>query len=156
MGGLIWAVLLPCCAVAAGLLIRRRLRYCREVVGVERALREFHLRREWLEVRFLDAVGRIDPIERLRWDDAHWHDEVVWARDRRTGRLLALIAVHFDPDPLVELPDHPPRHATVLFEYWRGRWRADGRHLDEIRPQEAFLQYHQFEPVQGPRSAPEP
>lgn len=156
MGWLIWTVLLPCCLIIAGLVLRRWLRYLRDVVSVDRAQGEFRRRREWLEAGFLDTLGRTDPVDRLRWDDAHWHDEVVWARDRRTGRLLALIEVHFDNDPLDDLTGSPPRHATVLFEYWRGRWRVDGRHLDEIQPLEAFLQYGQFEPVPLPRAVPKP
>lgn len=156
MARLIWAVLLSGCLVAAGLLIHRWLRRLRDVVAMERAQQEFRLRREWLEARFLAVLARVDPIERLRWDGARWQDEVVWARDRRTGRLLALVAVLFEPDPFLDSPEHPPRHATVLFEHNRGRWRVEGRHLDEIRPQEAFLQHRQFVPVRVPRPASSP
>ncbi len=104
------------------------------------------MQRESLEARFLTCLGRVDPIERLRWDEAHWHDEVVWARDRQSRRLLALIGVHFDDDAGGYV-SAPPRHATALFEFRRGRWQTDGRHIDEIRPSEAFLRHREFEPV---------
>ena len=88
-----------------------------------------------------------DPLEAARWEDAHWHDEVLWARDRQTRRLLALIGVHFDPRPI---DDSAPRHATALFEYRKGRWLAEGKRLDEIRPDEAVLRHHRFEAVTPP------
>lgn len=144
---LIAALLLPGGLVMLAWLLRRSARSLMRGVQVEQARDQFRLHREWLEVGFLDALGRIEPEERERWEDAHWHDEVVWARDRPTGRLLALIGVHFDP----RLFDDPPaRHATVVFEYHRGHWRADGRRLDEVRPQDAFLRSGRFEPVTPP------
>lgn len=154
MGWLIWAVLLPSCVIATALVLRRWIHQFGDVVAMERAQREFRCRREWLEASFLAVLGRVDPLERIRWDFATWQDEVIWARDRQTGRLLALVAVHFEFDALFDLPDHPPRHATVVFEYARGQWRTDGRRLDEIRPSEAFLRHRQFVPVRLPRPAP--
>jgi hypothetical protein len=146
----IWAGLLAVCVVAAGLLLRRLLQQMREETGLDHARRSFRLGREWLEARFLTELGKLDPIERLRWDDAHWHDEIVWARDRQTRRLLALVGVHFDADVLQEIPGYPPRHATALFEYRRGRWHAEGKRLDEIQPDEAFLRLQRFEPIALP------
>ena len=115
---------------------------------VDHARELFRQQREWLEARFLTALGRRStPIERLRWEDAHWHDEVLWARDRQTRRLLALIGVHFDADPFDDSPEPRPRHATALFEFRKGRWIAEGKRLDEIRPDEAVLRHQRFEPV---------
>ncbi len=93
------------------------------------------------------ALAKVDPPERLRWEDAHWHDEILWARDRHTRRLLALIGVHFDSDPFDDPADSCPRHATALFEFRKGRWAAEGKRLDEIRPDEAVRRNQRFEPV---------
>ena len=41
-------------------------------------------------------LGKLDPVEGIRWEDAHWHDEVLWARDRQSRTFLALVGVHFD------------------------------------------------------------
>ncbi len=149
MGWMIWALLLPLCLLVAWLLVRRWLLHTR-LVRVERAYLDFRLRRESLEARFLNILGKLDPFERLSWENAQWQDDVVWARDRQSGRLLALVGVHFENDPILDLPDHPPRRSTVLFEHHRGTWRCEGRHLDEIYPQEAFLRHHQFEPLACP------
>jgi hypothetical protein len=145
-----WVWILPVSFGAAWLILRLSFRRVFDVMHVEQAREQFKLQREWLEVRFLDSLGKIDSVERLRWEEAHWHDEIVWARDRPTRRLLALIEVHFDADPFDQYPDHPPRHATVLFEHYRGHWRADGKCLDEVRPAEAFLRHQRFEPVSLP------
>lgn len=146
----IWGMLFPACLTAFYLLLRRCSRDLGGDLRVARARDQFRLQREWLEARFLSALGRDDPIERLRWDEAQWHDEVVWARDRQTHRFLALIGVHFEPEPFeTEFePDATPlHHATVIFEHAHGRWRTDGLRLDEVYPHEAFLTYRRLEPV---------
>lgn len=137
MGWVVWAGLL--CSVAAVFLPIRLARRVLRETRVESARDQFRRRREWLEARFLTALAKADPVERLRWEDAHWHDEVLYARDRQTRRLLALIGVHFDPDPLDGDAGPYPRHATAFFEFRKGAWNADGKRLDHVRPDEAFL-----------------
>jgi hypothetical protein len=141
---LLWGGLVPAFLLAAWLVVRRPVRQYGERRHVDHAREEFRRQREWLEARFLAALAKVDPLERLRWEDAHWHDGVLWARDRQTRVLLAMIGVHFDP----AVYDGPrPRHSTALFEYRKGRWVAEGRRLDEVRPDEAVLHLHRFEPV---------
>ena len=147
MSYLIWGVLLPGCFLAAWWVIRRPMRLLIEEMHVDRARTLFRQQREWLEARFLTDLARVDPIERVRWEDAHWHDEILWARDRQTRRLLALIGVHFDSSLFDELSDPKARHATALFEFRKGRWHAEGKRLDEIRPDEVVRRNQRFEPV---------
>lgn len=147
MGMLIWLVILPACMVAAGLIVRRPLRQFTEEMHVDHARELFRMQREWLEARFLGALAKVDSAERLRWEDAHWHDEVLWARDRQTRRLLAMIGVHFDAAPFDDLAGVAPRHSTALFEFRKGHWCADGKRLDEIRPDEAVRRNQRFERV---------
>ena len=147
MGMFIWGAVLPACVVSAWLIVRRPVRHLAEELHVDHARSIFRLQREWLEARFLTALGRIDPVERVRWEAAHWHDEVLWARDRQSRVLLALIGVHFDEPTFEEPGESTPRHATALFEYRKGRWCPDGKRLDEIRPDEAVLRNQRFEPV---------
>jgi hypothetical protein len=147
MRTLVGEAFLPFCFVLAWLLLRRPLRVIVEGSGVERARQRFRQQRERLEARFLTALGRLDPSEAARWDDADWHDEVLWARDRQTRVLLALVGVRFRSDAFDDLGDPRPRHSTALFEYRRGRWLAEGKRLDEVRPDEAVLRNLRFEPV---------
>ncbi|HEV3163889.1 MAG TPA: hypothetical protein VGZ22_07635 [Isosphaeraceae bacterium] len=147
MGWIIWGGILPVCMLALWLLGRRPVRQVVEDIHFDQARILFRQQREWLEARFLSALARNDPLEGLRWEEAHWHDEIVWARERPSRRLLALVGVHFDADPIYDQPEHPPRHATALFEYHKGRWIAEGKRLDQTQPDEAFLRHHRLEPV---------
>ena len=149
MGLIIWGGVVPACLIAAWLVLRRPVRQFAEELHVDRAREQFRQQREWLEARFLGALARTDPVERIRWEDAHWHDEVLWARDRQSRVFLALIGVHFDEPGFEDFSDAVPRprHATALFEFKKGRWVAEGKRLDEVRPDEAVLRGQRFEPV---------
>lgn len=147
MRWLIWAGLLPGCAAAAILIVRRPARQVWEEMHVDRARALFRRRREWLEARFVGALNRSDPAEGRRWEDASWRDEIVWARDRQSRNFLALVGVHFAHGPMGD----SPRHATALFEYRKGGWHAEGKRLDEVRPDEAFSSPHRFERVVLPQ-----
>ena len=147
MGSLIWLVVLPACLVAAGLIVRRPVRLLAEEIHVDHARDLFRLQREWLEARFLTALSKVDSAEGLRWEEARWHDEILWARDRQTRRLLALIGVHFDSSPFEIAGEGVPRHATALFEFRKGCWFAEGKRLDEIHPDEAMRRNQRFERV---------
>ncbi|HMB04273.1 MAG TPA: hypothetical protein VKP69_11115 [Isosphaeraceae bacterium] len=74
---LIWMVVLPACLVVAGIIVRRPVRQFAEELHVDRARELFRRQREWLEARFLGALAKVDPTERVRWEEAHWHDEVL-------------------------------------------------------------------------------
>jgi hypothetical protein len=144
MGLLLGAGILIVGALVTSLILRRPLRQIAEDMHVDHARVLFHQQREWLEARFISALNRADPVEGERWESAHWHDEVVWARDRQTRHLLALVCVHFEPAPF-ELSSSP-KHATVLFEFRKGRWCAEGKRLDKTRPHEAIGRNQRFEP----------
>jgi hypothetical protein len=143
---LIGLLLLPGVAVAGWFLAARPLRDFLDTLRFDQARLQFRQQREWLEARFLSALGRTDPLEAARWDDAHWHNDVRWARDRQTRRLLALICVEFDANPF----EDTVRHATALFEYRKGRWFADGKHVDALRPDEALRRHGRYDPVTPP------
>ena len=147
MGLMILRSVLPACLlVAAWLILRRPARQFAEELRVDHARDLFRLRREWLEARFVSALTLVDPVEGARWDEAHWHDEVLWARDRQSRVFLALVGVHFG-EPFDGPVETLPRHSTALFEFRKGRWTAEGKRLDEMRPDEAVLRGQRFEPV---------
>jgi len=137
----------PVCLAIGWVFLRRPFRQFSEEIHVDQAREHFRMQREWLEAHFLGALAKVDPLERIRWEDAHWHDEVLWARDRKSRVLLALIGVHFDSQAYDKFGDPQPRHATAMFEYRKGRWYAEAKRLDEIRPDEAVLRGQRFEPV---------
>ena len=145
MGPLIGFSILSVCILVAWMVLRRPFRQIVEDVHVDHARALFHQRREWLEARFISALGHIDAAEGQRWESAQWHDEVLWARDRQTRSLLALVCVHFEPGPYELFQAR--RLATALFEFRKGQWCADGKSLDEMRPDEAVGRNPRFEAV---------
>jgi len=145
MGLLIGAGILFVGISVTSLILRRPIRHIVEDMHVDHARVLFHQQREWLEARFMSVLNHADPAEGERWESAHWHDDVMWARDRQTRHLLALVCVHFEAGPF-ELSS-APRHATVLFEFRKGHWCAEGKRLDETRPHEAIGRNQRFEPV---------
>ncbi|MGE3818292.1 MAG: hypothetical protein AB7I30_02565 [Isosphaeraceae bacterium] len=154
MGWIIWGGPLAACLLAGWLILRRPVQRFTEELHVDHARVTFRQQRERLEARFVAALAYLDPIEHYRWDRAHWHDEVLWARDRKSRVFLAMIGVHFDEPVYDAIGEPQPRHATALFEYRKGRWCADGKRLDEIRPDEAVFQNRRFEPVLIPYLPP--
>ena len=142
---LILVGVLPMCLVMAWLILRQPFRLFFEELNLDTARDLFRTQRERLEARFVTSLGRIDAHEGLRWEEANWHDEIFWARDRQTRSLLALVGVHFDLDPFDEIPTR--RLATAVFEFRKGEWRAEGKRLDEVRPDEAVGRNQRFEPV---------
>jgi hypothetical protein len=144
-------MLLPVSMLIAYLILRRPIREICEEIGFEKARQRFREQRERLEARFLTALGRIDPEEQEHWEQADWRDEIVWARDRSTRTLNALVAVRFDPPPFTDLPSP---YATALFEYHDGNWSTDGQWFDDLRPEEAVALHRQLEPVIVSRHRP--
>jgi hypothetical protein len=145
MGLLIGAGILAVCVSLVCMILHRPVRQMFEDVHVDRARTLFHQQREWLEARFISALNRADPAEGQRWESAQWHDEVLWARDRQTRHLLAMVCVHFEAGAFDLLPIQ--KHATALFEFRQGHWCADGKRLDEVRPDEAVGRNQRFEAV---------
>ena len=148
-GSIIWGIILPASAVAGWYFARRPLSVLLEGLRFDHARAAFRQGREWHEARFLRALALSDPMEAIRWDDAQWLNQVRWARDRQTHRLYALVGVEFDVNPFDE---SCIRYATAFFEYRKGKWIADGRHVDALQPDEAIRQHRRYEAVQPPES----
>ena len=133
---------------APQMLRRRRER------ALDRARKEFYLRREWLEADFITlARGRGLP-RGLDWVDCEFDDQVSFARDRVSRELRALVAVTiaFEAIPGGGMEEVEAvgnlRAATVVFRYAKAKWTADGRALFNVDPAEAIQRYrHELETV---------
>ncbi len=145
MGLLIAAGILATCLLATWAILRRPVRQIVEDVLLEHARSLFHRNRERLEARFILALRRADPAEGERWENADWDDDVLWARDRQSHHVLALTCVEFEPEPFETFVG--PIHSTAIFEFHDGHWCAQGRRLDEMRPDEAVDRFSRFETV---------
>jgi hypothetical protein len=152
MALLIGGGILSVCFLITWLIVRQPVRKIVDDVRVESARALFHQRREWLEARFITALSQSEPVEAERWEDAQWQDEVLWARDRQTHHVLALVCVEFEVEPFDLSP--MARHATVIFEFRAGHWCADGKRMDEVRPFEAVGRNPRLEAIVVPQPHP--
>ena len=148
--GLWWlcAGLLPLCGLAGWWVVRQSIRSLVGSRDTEQARAVFRRVREHLEADFVRCVARAEPFEGSQWESARWGDEVVWARDRRTGHLLALVGVE------LENGTECGRRATAVFECRGERWVAEGRRLDAVEPSEAFDRRSDLEPLVIPLRRP--
>jgi len=114
-----------------------------------RAMREFHLRREQLEAKFLTKASASGKPRGLRWTDCDFDNDVTYARDKRTGQLSAFVAVtiSFEAIPGGGMEEVEAvgnlRAATAVFQLdEKGIWATDGRAIFNLNPSEA-VQYYQ-------------
>ncbi|MGC4004104.1 MAG: hypothetical protein QM811_13675 [Pirellulales bacterium] len=122
---------------------------------LERALREFHLRREQLEAKFLSKAAATGKPRGLRWVDCDFQNEITYARDKRTGSISAFVGVTISFEAIegggmedVEAVGNL-RAATAVFSLDEGlQWRTDGRAIFNLNPVEAIRFYQaNLEPV---------
>jgi hypothetical protein len=135
-------------AVAAGAVWRRRTGHGRK--RLEQARKLFHLRREWLEARFLSLISQNSQPRQLIWSDCDFDDEVVFATDRETGQLhaFAAVSIRFDREQDHGGDMNPSvgklHAATAVFQFDHGQWRTDGRAVFNLNPLETVerFQHH--------------
>jgi len=121
-------------------MILRPIRLAREAERLARAQRDFHRQREQLEAKFIDKAAASGKPRGLRWTNVSFEDSVVYARDRRTGLLKALVAVDISFEAIagggmegVEAVSNV-RAATAEFLFDGGRWRTEGRVYFNLQP----------------------
>ena len=130
-------------AVVAGVAIARAtrpLRAARAAEKLARAQRDFHRQRELLEARFIERASATGKPRGLRWTDVDFDDDVIYARDRRTRRLKALVAIEVSFEAIegggmeeVEAVSNV-RAATAEFLHDGTRWMTEGRVFFNLAP----------------------
>ncbi len=125
---------------AAIMLATRPLRVARAAERLARAQRDFHHQRELLEARFVERAGSTGKPRGLRWTDVDFDDDVIYARDRRTRRLKALVAIEVSFEAIegggmedVEAVSNV-RAATAEFLHDGERWTTEGRVFFNLAP----------------------
>lgn len=136
-------------AVLAGgaiALATRPLRVARANERLARARRDFHRQREMLEARFIERAAASGRPRGLHWADVDFDDDVLYARDRRSRRLKALVAIEVSFEAVegggmehVEAVSNV-RAATAEFLHDGNRWTTDGRVFFNLAPS-ATVQY---------------
>jgi hypothetical protein len=153
MGSLGWIALglvaLIAVVSAAAILLCRPRQAGRQEKALARARREFHLRREQLEAKFLTRASESGKPRGLRWTDCDFENDVTYARDKRSGQLSAFVGVTISFEAIegggmeeVEAVSNL-RAATAVFSFDEKRqWYTEGRAIFNLNPAEA-IQYYQ-------------
>jgi hypothetical protein len=129
-------------AVAVAVAIRP-LQAARHAEKLARAQRDFHRQRELLEAKFIERAAASGKPRGLRWLDVEFDDDVLYARNRRTRRLKALVAVEVSFEAVegggmeeVEAVSRV-RAATAEFIHDGDRWNTEGRVYFNLAPSAA-------------------
>jgi hypothetical protein len=135
-------------AVGLAIWVWRRRREWRQEVAVSRARREFMLRREWLEAKFVEVASNQGRPRGLMWADCEFGSDVSFAKERKNGKLTALVAVAIQFEPVIGggMEDVEAvayrKAATAVFQHERGGWVTQGRAIFNLNPDEAIEFYH--------------
>jgi hypothetical protein len=121
---------------------------------LDRARRLFQLQREHLEAQFLPAAAATGKPRGLLWKSCDWENSVVFARDRQSGLLVALVGVtiQFEAVEGSDMEGLPAvgnlRNASAVFFYQQGAWHTSGKTVFNLNPDEAVAHFrHQYEAV---------
>ncbi len=129
-------------AIALRAVSRRRQRARRD-----RARAEFDVLRELLENKFLAAAAATGKPRGLRWVTCAFEDPVVFAVDRVSNELVALVAatISFEAIPGGDMEDVEAvgnlRAATAVLIHRQGGWETDGRVVYNHSPQETLERF---------------
>ena len=133
--------------VFAAALLVRQTRSRAYSARFERAKKDFHAQREYLEARFIKLAQASGKPRGLAWEECDFDDDVAYARDRQTDGLSALVAVTIRFSAIegggmedVEAVDNL-RAATGVFLWRDRRWTTEGRVLFNLNPSEAIRYY---------------
>jgi len=112
----------------------------------------FTQRRERLEAKFFTHASESGRPRGLAWTNCDFQDETLFARDRKSGDLRALVGVtiSFEAIEGEGMEDNPNvgnlRAATSVFYYDGQEWSTTGRAIFNLEPSDALDHYaHELE-----------
>ncbi len=136
-------VLVFCTAALAGVataIASRPMRIARQSERIARAQRDFHRQREPLEAKFIELAASRGKPRGLRWVEVDFDDDVVYARDRRSRQLKALVAIEVSFEAVagggMEDVENvaKAKAATAEFIHDGVRWMTDGKVYFNLAP----------------------
>ncbi len=108
------------------------------------AVQAFHQARERLELDFFQQAAFSGKPRGLAWTKCDFGDRAVWAREKATGELIALVPVtiSFEAVPGGGMEEveavHNLRAATAVFHHRQDTWGSQGRVLFNLSPEAAI------------------
>ena len=141
---LLWTTLAICIAVASVVYLTPQWNRRRQERRLTAARQLFHLRREWLEAKFVDLAQKSGRPRGLLWKDVEFENSESLARDRHSNQLQALVGVtiRFEAIPGGDM-EHVEavgnlRAASAVFRFDDGEWKTSGRAIFNLSPIEAI------------------
>ncbi len=135
-------------ALAAGWLWRR-WRAAQLQAQRQLARLQFADERAELEAMFLKAAAATGKPRGLAWEKCQLGDDHVFAVDRVTGELFAMVGatISFTAIPGGDMEDVEAvsnlRYATAVFVYRRGSWHSNGQAMFNLEPAQAVQHYEE-------------
>lgn len=143
------AVLLFVAGGVGGVVAWKRWKVRRAETRLVRARELFHLRREWLEARFVSLYSQGGAPRGLECADCEFENTVIFARERPTGQLRALVGVTigFKAVEGGGMEDNPNvgnlRVATAVFRFDGAEWSSSGEPKFNLNPAQVIAHYPQ-------------
>ncbi len=110
---------------------------------------QFADERAELEAMFLKAAAATGKPRGLAWEKCQFGDEHVFAVDRVTGELFAMVGatISFTAIAGGDMEDVEAvsnlRYATAVFVYRRGCWHSNGQAMFNLEPAQAVQHYEE-------------
>ncbi len=110
---------------------------------------QFADERAELEAMFLKAAAATGKPRGLNWEKCQLGDEHVFAVDRVTGELFAMVGatISFTAIAGGDMEDVEAvgnlRYATAVFVYRRGSWHSNGQSMFNLEPAQAVQHYEE-------------
>lgn len=143
------AVLLLIAGGVGGIFAWQRWKLRSAEARMVRARGSFHLRREWLEARFVSLYSQGGAPRGLECIDCDFENNVTFARDRHSGQLRALVGVTigFKAVEGGGMEDNPNvgnlRVATAVFHFDGAEWTSSGEPKFNLNPAQVIAHYPQ-------------
>ncbi len=102
-----------------------------------------------LEAMFLKAAAATGKPRGLAWEKCQLGDDHVFAVDRVTGELFAMVGatISFTAIAGGDMEDVEAvgnfRYATAVFVYRRGSWHSNGQAMFNLEPAQAVQHYEE-------------
>lgn len=143
------SVLVLLCLVVAGVggILWRKLRIRQAEAAVQRGIARFGEKPAQLAEQFLTAADATGKPRGLRWKMCELSGIPLFATDRVTGELYALVTatINFEAIPGGGMEEVEAvgnlRCATAVFVYRDDQWTSDGRAVFNLEPPQALERY---------------
>lgn len=141
---MIWLWLIPllvAVALALAVLGFRRVRVFGHHVHIERTQQLFLMQHDRLEALFLEAAQASGEPPGCQWRACTFDRDVLFARNRRTGELAAIVGIRAELQTAQAPNGDGPRQASAVFYFDQGHWRTAGKALFNRTPSEVLEQF---------------